>query len=606
MSPQGFTNPFPLHLEAAKSLEGNEGQMAAYESTGNCAILAGPGSGKTKTITIKIAQLLNEEIRSPHGVACITYSTECARELKKRLALLGVEAENNTFIGTVHGFCLNHVVRPYARLAGLDLPDPIAVADRDVWFATFEQAVFKAGVNENPAYLKTRIDKYRRTHVDRRGNWKTDDEEAARVIELFEKLLHNKGFIDFDDMVLIGLQLIERNEWVRKALRARFPVLVVDEYQDLGLPLHRIVLQLCFKAGIRVIAVGDPDQSIYGFTGADPELLRQFAEMAGVQQIPLQMNYRNGRTIVASSMVALGEDRNYKAAGDYEGAVTFWECPNGIEHQAETICNTIIPQALARSEGRSLGNIAVLYIDKYDASVITAAVKRKGYKYIGGDKELRYPITPLTRWVEDCAEWCSGGWKTGVPTLSSLLEMWLAMNEDARTTVIQKGLRKDLVSFLWAYRDPNQDLKDWLDRFLVAGLKDALDRMISRPDDKRSFDELYSAACDTEKLGGTSVATFGHLSGASDHLNLVTLHGSKGLEFDVVIIMGMDEGRIPNWRDTGPEPRRLFYVGLTRAKHEVHLVYSGWYENPSRRFDKGPSKFVLELRKSLNAEPAQA
>jgi len=117
-------------------------------------------------------------------------------------------------------------------------------------------------------------------------------------------------------MVLLGMRLIETMPWVRKVLCARFPILVVDEYQDLGVPLHRIVMSLYLSGNIRLFAVGDPDQSIYGFTGARPELLRELSKLEGIKEIPLHFNYRCGKTIIQASKIALGEARSYESKND--------------------------------------------------------------------------------------------------------------------------------------------------------------------------------------------------------------------------------------------------------------------------------------------------
>ncbi len=131
MSPISSADRIPLYVKAAEDLRSNAGQLSAYESTGHCVALAGPGSGKTKTLTIKLAKILTEDVMPPRGVACITYSNQCARELKKRLKQLGVEEGQRIFIGTVHSFCFRMVVLPYARLAGLDLPSQLSVASQE-------------------------------------------------------------------------------------------------------------------------------------------------------------------------------------------------------------------------------------------------------------------------------------------------------------------------------------------------------------------------------------------------------------------------------------------------------------------------------------------
>lgn len=608
MSRTRSANPIPRYLLAAQELRGNPGQWAAYESTGNCVMLAGPGSGKTKTITLKIARLLNEEIRPPHGLACITYSNECVRELKQRLEVLGVGDSRRVFIGTVHGFCLKHLIAPFAKLAGLDLGDPLVVADSKKRDEIFARAAEEVIPHENPAYLWSPVNAYRRTYLDRTGDeFRNRDPKFAQLIERYEELLHDALYVDFDDMVLLGLRLLREHEWVQRAVKARFPVLVVDEYQDLGNPLHQIVLELYSKAEVRLIAVGDPDQSIYGFTGANPALLHELAARDDVETLELKMNYRSGRTIVASSLVALDEQREYVAVGDYEGTITHWKCPTGIEEQVKLVCETIIPEALERREGRTKGDIAVLYIDKKDGAVITRALRDRGIDYVGGDKEARYTTTPLTRWVEDCAAWCSGGWESAKPSLRSLIDFWMNFNEAPLDKETRRRLRIELVRFLWSNRNPAASLKDWLEGLAATGVTEILAQNHVRLDDRTSFDELMKAANDPDKLLDLNVGGFGKLRGSSDHVNLVTLHSSKGLEFDVVIMIGLEQGRIPNYSATTPEskrePRRLFYVGLTRARNEVHLLSSGFYENNyGRRFEYGPSEFVLEVMSKLDAQ----
>jgi DNA helicase II / ATP-dependent DNA helicase PcrA len=598
MSWSELENFKPAYLVAAEALRKNPGQWKAYESTGNCVILAGPGSGKTKTLTTKLARILAEDVEEPRRVACITYNNECARELKVRLAALGVSDTSRAFIGTLHSFCLQHIVLPFIHLTSIPKTLPIAVATVEESDRLKEGAVDTVlGTNQR---WGAGFDRYRRTHLDRAVEaWKGDDDQAAAVIEEYERLLDDAGLIDFDGMVLIGLHLVRGHSWVRRALEAKFPVLVVDEYQDLGIALDEIVKSLCFGAGIRLIAVGDPDQSIYGFTGAEPALLKELAERSDVEKIQLRRNYRCGTQIIRASQIALGEARDFESDSDEPGVIFFHEYPGGIADQVEAACTTVIPAALARKVGRSLGDVAVLYLDRNDGDVVAQEVGDMGWKFVRVDGNNPYQASPVTHWLEDCARWCAGAWKSGAVSLRALAYRWQAFNETLSTPALRRDAENFLTTFLVSHRNGAMPLHEWLRAFLDAGLQDRLDHEPRLRDDKTKVANLLAVCSPDGPLKAFTVAFFGGHAGSPEHIRLSTLHSAKGLEYDVVVMLGLEEGRIPSYNDVGNavrEKRRLFYVGLTRARHEVHLFYSGWYPNRfGRVFRNGRSRFVTEL-----------
>ena len=407
--------------------------------------------------------------------------------------------------------------------------------------------------------------------------------------------------------VLIGLRMVESSPWIRRAIRARFPVLVVDEYQDLGVPLHRLVMSLCIRGGIRLLAVGDPDQSIYGFTGARPELLRALAERDELETVRLRFNYRSGKTLVTAAEAALGERRGYEAKGGTAGSVDVYECPSGLEEQATRICEEIVPAAISRRPGRVLGDIAVLYIDRNDGNVIAKKVAEAGMKATRIDRGAPYAKTPLTRWLEDCAKWCGGGWKQGTPRLSGLIGAWFGFNRTTQDARERHQLRVQLMKFLLRHRSRDALVRDWLEEFENSCLGAMLERELTQRDEAGELARLKTACAAGGALESMTVGVFGGQAGSPDHLNLITLHSAKGLEFDVVILMGLEQGKIPRWSASTDaakrEDRRLFYVGLTRARHEVHMTYCGWTQNRyGRKFRRGPSEFLIEVERRVRDE----
>lgn len=576
----------------ALALTRNPGQQTAYESTGHCVVVAGPGSGKTKTLTLKLARMLEEDVEAPRGIACITYNNECARELERRLYAIGLEQSRRLFIGTVHSFSLTQIILPHSQALGLGIPPDFKVATKKQQSAALEDAYLAVVGPGIPAEWKDRMNRYRRSILDRTSKaWLETDPQIMALVERYEQELRGRGVIDFEDMPLLALRALQRHPWLKRALLAKFPVLAVDEYQDLGTALHNMVTELCFGAGVRLFAVGDPDQSIYGFNGSDPELFNQLSNRPDVERVPLTLNYRCGHDIVSASQLALGTPRGYQAPQDApQGDIYFHNFNGTYESQAIRVFTEVLASVAERRKELDFSDIAVLYPAAWIGNAIADVAQQAGIAIMRSDTSSLFPRgSRLLTWIESCAIWCCRGWKTGEPRLTRLQKDAIAIfSEGLQNDEEELSFIRSIVDYLWNNRTPTARMHNWLAGFAAAVLSPM---MASTPhlDDER---ELFGEVVDRIKNESLTLEGFAGGGTARDRLNLTSLHSSKGREFEVVVMFGIDEGRLPRANPTEKdlrEARQLFYVGLTRAKSELHIVSS------SRR----SSRFVADLIKQL-------
>lgn len=591
------------YQQAVDEIGGNAKQLQAFDSTGHCVVLAGPGSGKTRTLTVKLARMLKEDVNAPRGIACLTYSNQCARELRKRLRYLGIVNSNNLFIGTVHAFCYRKIVIPYGTLAGLELPSDLPVALSSDLDKIFSDSFCSVHTEESPNYRQVPFTEFRRTVLDRSSEEWLNENYYRPVVEEYERRLLELGKIDFDGMVLTALNLVQNHEWIRKAIKAKFPILAIDEYQDLGTPLHLLVEQLCFNSNVRLFAVGDPDQSIYGFTGARPNLLNELGQRHGIEKVQLNLNYRCGKKIIEVSSALLQQEFDFEAAGQHEGIVYDLECKQGFDCQVETIYSSIIPKVL--EGGTRIGDVGILYTNQYDGQVVADAATKYGINFVRFDQGNPYPRTPLVNCLEDCAEWCSGAWESSKILLSDLISRWLGFNPSLNESEI-KQMKKCMVRFLMKSRDPDIKVDQWLLAGKQEGVFNNLKQEPTFKDEMEALKTLYQIVKPGGLFENFTLRIFGEQNGSPTHLNLSTVHSAKGLEYDVVIMVGLEEGKFPRTYKASDsdieESRRLFYVGVTRAKHEVHLLWSGFTTNKyGKKYYHGRSRFIDDVYTKINS-----
>jgi DNA helicase II / ATP-dependent DNA helicase PcrA len=579
---------------AIAELRENERQWEAFTTIGDCAVLAPPGSGKTKLLTTRLAyDLVSEAIPPPQGAACITMTNEAAGELRRRFAALGVLARPNVTVGTVHAFALSSIVGPYARATGRpELADARLASngEKDAAFQRAFAAVLDAGDNRITAHAT--MEKVRRL-ADYSGDNLLGGPDIARLARRYESELQKVGTYDFNDLMRHAVEMVQEHEWLRRMLIATYPHLYVDEYQDLPPTLDALVRALAFDQTVdaTLFAVGDPDQAINGFMGTRPELLVELAALPGVTRVDLELNYRCGQDIVQASLRALGQERNVRGVND-GGDIVIEAAADGPDAQRERAV-ALVRDAL--DEGVPYEQITVLAQATEERDLIVDALRANEIPvFARSDRD--YGATPVTMAIETLALYAA----TDPPPaedLADLLDTWQtvlleSIDHSAITAIV------DLITTTSADSAAGE--------FVQALTKLGLQELVEDPgssQDGRQLERMRVALAPGGELGALTVKDLADRARAKGRVMAATIHGIKGLEFDVVIVCDCEEGRMPHWGSIkGADPKtaiagdnRKFYVSLTRARHRVHLVWSDW------RISKRGNRYEIQLSRFAQA-----
>lgn len=596
----------------------NDEQKRAVQTEHNTVVLAGPGSGKTDTLVIKVAHLLSTSINPPRGLACITFNKDAVQEFEQRLAQFGIYSSSRIFLGTVHSFCLNCIVRNFGPLVIPTLSNDIRVAPPNRAREFLQRAIDKH-IYYGGRYYDSTITRFRRAQACGEDTSGFDDNDPLIVQDYLESL-EAEGLIDFEGIISAALELIDKEPAICDFVAARYPWLLVDEYQDLGCPLHQIVVRLRTHSPIKIFAVGDPDQTVYDFTGADPRYLVELTTRRDFETIRLRFNYRAGKRLIVASQVALAptEPRNYEADPNRQdpGEVYFEQVEGGYDGQAIHIARSIIPRL--DKQGVRREEIAILYRSN---GTLFQAIRREleeaGIPFVA-ERDGLYPRSPFVRWLQRCTTW-------GMPDndapigFDDLIATFAQWRRQAGLESFEGGSlesRRQLHKFLSNNSQHETSLRHWLE---AAERELGLSALLSHAELTDSVEDFQSLMRNTQE-GGTiadyTVADFARDGRIVGKVTVTTLHSSKGRQFDAVIMAGLQESVLParlwdrNRRlyrepSTGSlrEDRRLFYVGFTRARRYVFLVYSPTFLNDrGYRVDLGPSRFVGEIQKRLEEE----
>ncbi|HIP70912.1 MAG TPA: ATP-dependent helicase, partial [Anaerolineae bacterium] len=324
-----------------KNIQADDEQKIVFNDDISRVVIAGPGSGKTYLLTTKVAKLLHTRVvKAPHRIACLTYSNFLANQLSEDLQVLEVLDDERIFVGTVHSFCIGEVILPFQKLYQLRVPTPLRIASWERMLEATTSALQKQNLKppgtNNGTEKRLLEDIARKLSNYRRLYWEypqpISPENTAKIqqrypnldwakfAEDYSTLLWETGqpSVDFVHLEIEALKAIQTYPLVQQSLANRFKWWVIDEYQDLGQPFHKMMLCLIQNTQIQVLAIGDPDQCIYEeLQGSKPELIYELSQViqehGGVDEVTLKTNYRSTQQIIDLSEVMLEEERGYLA-----------------------------------------------------------------------------------------------------------------------------------------------------------------------------------------------------------------------------------------------------------------------------------------------------
>ena len=632
----------------------NEAQKRAVESIeGPVLIIAGPGSGKTRVITHRIAYLVRTVGISPRSILAVTFTNKAANEMKGRLQrLVGTRASELT-VGTFHAFCAS-VLRRYGQHVGLD--PGFAIFDDEDQMDLLKVAMEEAEVD--PKQFPRRsiqgvISRAKSHLMDAQGLAMRQasyfEEVAARVYSRYEELLARNNAVDFDDLLLKTVNLFRNTPDVLNRYQERYVHLLIDEFQDTNLCQYDLAKLLADRYR-NVCVVGDPDQSIYSWRNADIRNILSFQkDYPKAKVISLEENYRSTATILdaAKGVISANRQRLAKDIWTRKEAgppITVHEAFTEDEEAQYVIQQ--IDQLIGEDEVKRT-DCAVMYRINAQSRALEEACLRYGMKYrlVGGvrfyqRREVKDLIAYLRlinnsedqvslariintpsrglgqRSLDQLTHWASS---QSISLYSALEQIHQGGSDNHPVTARAVQSVASFVTLIQNLREESRrlDLVELIDVLLERiGYRRYLEAKDAFEDRWENILELRSAAQEFRGLGPGDdlTALLEHLAlvadvdsydEAADAITLITLHQAKGLEFPVVFITGMEEGLLPHHRsmdspDELEEERRLCYVGITRCMERLFLtrafrrglMFAGGPTIPSRFLQEVPSNLI--------------
>lgn len=627
----------------------NERQQKAVETiTGAVLVLAGAGSGKTRVLTERVAYLINEKRVAPWQILAITFTNKAAQEMRERISGV-VEADmRDMWISTFHAMCVR-MLRRYAQKIGYTRN--FLIYDTDDTLRLMKKILEKMGLKESKSYsdryMKNLISKYKNDSTTLDFDQYAEEknpfvaEHAEAIFEEYTQELHRQNAMDFDDLLLNTLRLLETDEEARDYYQRKFRYILVDEYQDTNMVQYKLIKILSEGYG-NIFVVGDDDQSIYAFRGANIRNILEFEkDFPGATVIRLEQNYRSDKKIldVANCVIKNNEGRKGKTLwSDIDkGDKPVLYTANSEFEEAETIAREI--QRLS-DEGMRYSDMAILYRIHTLSRILEEKLRLYAipYRIYGGisfyeRKEIKDMVAYLNIIANPAADLqllriintpkrAIGGAKITMLTEAAAYNdiPILDVMQNANVLLTDKALIKKANEFAALYEKMTEGreekaVHEILEQvYEVSGYKAMLEAEQTPEAEARmeNVAELINSAYTYDADEGASlegflqnIALITDLDSMDDQggVTLMTMHAAKGLEFDAVFVAGMDENIFPSQRaideDNVEEERRLCYVAVTRAKERLYLLHSNVRTLYGRMQPSVQSRFLDEIDEDM-------
>lgn len=623
----------------------NEQQKnAVMHKDGPCLVIAGAGSGKTKVLTTRIAYLIEENIPS-WNILAITFTNKAAKEMRERLNL--IIPDNDVFVGTFHSFGVRIIRENYMHLG---LERNFTILDSDDVLSLIKKIMKDRGINKEecaPSYIRNRISFIKNemmSEADIEKFFNTDAEQIAyQVYKEYVKVLKKNNSVDFDDLLLLPVTLFLKDKEVLEHYQEKFKYILIDEYQDTNEVQYKLSKLLSTKYQ-NIFVVGDPDQSIYAFRGANYKNILNFErDYKNTKVIPLEENYRSTKMILdaANSVIKNNKDRKEKnlKSNKVLGAKVKYLRSYDEKHEI-TLCIEEIKKLM--QDGYKAKDIAIFYRTNGQARIVEEMFIKNNmpYRVVGSyyfyqRKEIKDLISYL-RLILNPQDEISlrrvinvPKRKIGPSTLKAIEDM-ANLNGISMFNALSKGKELEFKNLILTLQKESESLSltELIDVILEkSGMKKELEEENSLESELRleNLMEFKSiTASFEERTGSVNLSDFleeiSLIADMTEHkeyedaITLMTIHSAKGLEFDVVFLIGMEESIFPHANslmeaDGIEEERRLMYVGITRARELLYLtnakrrmLYGKESLNPSSRFIEEIDEELLEITNNINKE----